>query len=84
MEAFILAHLYPQSHVSNAIASYAEAHSLDVRSYAFDDWHPGTTPVRLSIPSGWPMWPIQREAAVLLASQPIQWPTMEQRRSNND
>jgi|WetSurMetagenome_2_1015567.scaffolds.fasta_scaffold03146_12 hypothetical protein len=84
MGAFILAHLDPQSHVPNTIAKYAEAHSLDVRSYAFDGWYPGKTPVRLSIPSGWPMWPIQRDAVVLLASQPIQWPTKEQRVSSND
>jgi hypothetical protein len=84
MNAFVLAHTYAKSHITNKTISYADAHGLTVHSYAFDGWYPNTTPIRLSIPSNWPMWPIQRDAVVLLASQPIQWPTKEQRVSSND
>jgi len=31
-------------------------------------------PIRLTIPDNWPLWPIERDAAVLLHTQPITWP----------
>jgi hypothetical protein len=31
-------------------------------------------PIRLTIPDDWPLWPIERDVAVLLHTQPITWP----------
>lgn len=73
--AFILTHPYASS-IPESIATYGEMHALNVRSYPHDGWYnsPRTLPIRLSIPMNWPLWPICRDAAVLLHTQPIDWP----------
>ncbi|MDG4759284.1 hypothetical protein [Micromonospora sp. WMMD710] len=50
-------------------------HGLGVDSYSFDGWYAGRAlPIRLTIPQGWPLWPIERDAVLLLHTQPIEWP----------
>ena len=72
--AFILTHPYVSS-IPKSIAAYGAMHALSVRSLPYDGWYnsPHTLPIRLSIPTDWPLWPICRDAAVVLHTQPIDW-----------
>jgi len=75
--AFLLTQPYT-NRIPAATAAYARAHGLDVESYSFDGWYgSGTLPIRLSIPNNWPLWPIERDAVVVLHTQPIRWPDPE-------
>ena len=72
--AFILTHPYAKA-IPESLRTYAEMHGLSVRSDPSDDWYGhGALPIRLTIPDGWPLWPIERDAALLLHVQPIAWP----------
>jgi len=75
--AFLLTHPYAKT-LDRAGRDYASSHGLDVMvDYPGDRWYgSGTIAVRMSVPPGWPMWPIEQEAAVLLASQPIEWQSL--------
>lgn len=76
--AFILTQPYV-SEVPDSLRVYGRMHGLDVRSYSFDGWHDGRTlPIRLSIPDSWPLWPIERDAVLLLHTQPVVWPEPEE------
>jgi hypothetical protein len=75
--AFLLTQPYVDK-IPGALAAYARAHGLRVASYSFDGWYDRSTlPIRLSIPDNWPLWPIERDAAVVLHTQPISWPDPE-------
>jgi hypothetical protein len=72
--AFILTHPYVDD-IPERLESYAEMHGLRVDSLGFDAWYgAGALPIRLTIPDSWPLWPIERDAALLLHTQPIEWP----------
>ncbi|MEV4722560.1 hypothetical protein [Micromonospora humida] len=72
--AFLLTHPY-EDEVPQSLRVYADMHGLTVNSYPFDGWYGhGTLPIRLTIPWSWPLWPIERDAAVLLHTQPVTWP----------
>jgi len=72
--AFILTQPYV-TEIPKRLLSYAEMHGLSVDSYKFDGWYGhGSLPIRLTIPDDWPLWPIERDAALLLRTQPIAWP----------
>jgi hypothetical protein len=75
--AFILTHPYVKE-IPASLHTYAEMHGLQVDSDPVDRWYQdGALPIRLTIPDSWPLWPIERDAAVLLHTQPITWPTEE-------
>lgn len=72
--AFILTQPYVDE-VPAELRMYAEMHGLRVDSHSFDAWYGhGTMPIRLSLPMGWPLWPIERDAALLLHVAPVRWP----------
>ena len=72
--AFILTHPYVDE-IPTPLCTYAKMHGLRVDSYPYDRWyHDDALPVRLTIPDGWPLWPIERDAVVLLYTTPINWP----------
>lgn len=72
--AFILTQPYADE-IPETLRTYAEMHGLRIDSYPFDGWYGhDTLPIRLTIPADWPLWPIERDAAVLLHTQPIEWP----------
>jgi hypothetical protein len=72
--AFILTHPYVDE-IPDSLRTYAKMHGLSVESYPFDHWyHSRALPIRLTIPENWPLWPIERDAAVLLHTQPVKWP----------
>lgn len=71
--AFLLTQPYVKE-VPTSLRTYAEMHGLTIDSYP-DGWYGGgTLPIRLSIPEDWPLWPIERDAVVVLHTQPIRWP----------
>ncbi len=86
---FILTSPYT-SEVPGRLRVYAEAHGLELsvdghlrggelheeRHVWEDNWYyPGhALPIRLTVPVDWPMWPIEEQAFVLLATQPVEWP----------
>ena len=73
---FLLCHPYASS-VEDETLLYARAHGLQTGSYPEfgDGWYgTGALPVRLTISPSWPVWPIERKAAVLLSTQPVTWP----------
>ena len=73
--AFILTHPYV-TEIPGPLRTYAEMHGLTVDSYRFDRWYDDSAlPIRLTIPDNWPLWPIERDSAILLHTQPIAWPT---------
>jgi hypothetical protein len=75
--AFLLTQPYADK-IPEALAAYGWAHGLQVGTYSFDGWYgKSTLPVRLSIPDDWPLWPIERDAVVVLHTQPISWPSPE-------
>ena len=72
--AFILTHPYVDE-IPASLRTYAEMHGLRVDSYPTDGWYGhGSIPIRLTIPESWPLWPIERDAVLLLHTQPIPWP----------
>lgn len=72
--AFLLTQPYAEE-VPAELRVYAEMHSLNVQSFEFDAWYGhGTLPIRLAIPESWPLWPIERDAVLLLHTQPVRWP----------
>lgn len=72
--AFLLTHPYATK-IPEAIHTYGQMHGLDVETYEYDRWyHSAALPIRLTIPADWPIWPIEQEAALLLHTQPIDWP----------
>lgn len=74
---FILAHNYTSRRdVSDKTFAYAQAHGLTVDVYPeLDTWYgEGTLPIRLSIPHGWPLWPIERLSILLQHTHPVTWP----------
>ena len=74
---FLLAHPYADE-LDEKTELYAMAHGLYLETYPEDGWYgSGTIPVRLSLPSGWPVWSIERAAIVMLATQPVVWPEVE-------
>ncbi|MDR7277585.1 hypothetical protein [Catenuloplanes atrovinosus] len=75
--AFLLTQPYVDE-VPETLETYARAHGLQMASYPFDGWYGHSTmPIRLTIPSNWPLWPIERDAVILLHTQPITWPDAE-------
>jgi hypothetical protein len=75
--AFLLTQPYVDE-VPQTLTTYAWAHGLQVASYPFDGWYGHSTmPIRLTLPNNWPLWPIERDAAVVLHTQPIRWPDSE-------
>ncbi|MEU8024693.1 hypothetical protein AB0B88_21030 [Micromonospora haikouensis] len=75
--AFLLTHPYVDE-VPKSLRVYADMHGLRVRSDPFDGWYGhGALPIRLTIPTSWPLWPIERDAALLLHTQPVQWPEVD-------
>jgi hypothetical protein len=72
--AFILTHPYVEES-PRSLQTYAYMHGLQISSDPRDDWYGHSTlPIRLTIPNNWPLWPIERDAALLLHTQPIDWP----------
>lgn len=72
----MLSHPYSDQ-IEDDTRSYAKSHGLQAGSFPEfgDDWYgSGTIPIRLTIPPGWPLWPIDAVATVLLDTQPVQWP----------
>ena len=75
--AFILTHPYVDD-IPEQLEMYAAMHGLRVDTLRFDGWYDDTAlPIRLTIPESWPLWPIERDAVVLLHTQPIEWPPAE-------
>lgn len=78
---FVLAHPYGVD--ESEVAAYARPHGLryDIHppgSGAFlGAWYEGAYAVRLTVPDHWPVWPIERLAAVLLVAHPQRWPEVE-------
>lgn len=72
---FLLSHPY-SSETDVETRRYARAHGLCLaETYPGDDWYGhGALPVRMTLPDGWPLWPIEHTIAVLLATQPVKWP----------
>jgi len=71
---FMLLHPY-QPAASPELLHYAESHGLVIDSRPDDGWYgTGATPIRLSVPSGWPLWPIERLSILLQYTQPTAWP----------
>jgi hypothetical protein len=73
---FLLFHPYASA-ISEDTRRYAEAHGLDIDSHPEfgDDWYGHrTTPIRLTVPAQYPIWPIEAKSAVLLGTQPVAWP----------
>lgn len=71
---FLLSHPYARETAAET-KRYARAHGLRLAGACpGDDWcgH-GTHPVRMTLPDGWPLWPIEHTIAVLLATQPVEW-----------
>lgn len=76
-QPFLLFHPYSEK-VDEATEMYARAHGLDITSYDFDGWyHERTIPIRMSVPSGWPVWPLEAAAHTMLITQPVSWPDEE-------
>lgn len=84
---FLLAHLYDyDDELARDVTAYAGAHGLVVTVNRYGDisdgtdglgdaWYGhGSTAVRMAVSDDWPMWPVEQAAAVLLRSQPVQWP----------
>ncbi len=72
--AFLLTHPYTDQ-IPESLDTYAEMHGLRVDSSPLDGWYIDTAlPIRLTIPENWPLWPIERDAAVVLHTQPVIWP----------
>jgi len=72
--AFILTQPYVAK-IPASLRTYAEMHGLTVDSWDDDGWYGhGTLPIRLTIPESWPLWPIERDAVLLLHALPIAWP----------
>jgi hypothetical protein len=72
--AFLLTHPYAGS-IPEDLRVYGYMHGLQVESFPFDAWYGhATLPIRLTIPTNWPLWPIERDAALVLHTQPITWP----------
>jgi hypothetical protein len=58
----------------------AEALSADWMPFRDNWYYPGQAmPIRLTIPGGWPVWPIEEHATLLLAAQPVSWPEDDER-----
>jgi hypothetical protein len=75
--AFILTHPYVEE-IPEPMRVYADMHGLQINSWKFDGWYSDhALPIRLTIPADWPLWPIERDAIVLLHTQPVQWPADE-------
>jgi hypothetical protein len=72
--AFILTHPYVDE-IPDEMRIYARMHGLGIDSYQFDRWYNDSAlPIRMTIPANWPLWPIERDAALVLHTQPILWP----------
>lgn len=72
--AFLLTQPYVDE-VPESLHTYARMHGLRVDSFDFDGWYGhGALPIRLTLPTGWPLWPIERDAALLLHVRPVEWP----------
>lgn len=75
--AFLLTQPYV-TEIPEPMVAYAQAHGLRVASYELDGWYGRSAlPIRLSIPNTWPLWPIERDAVVVLHTQPTSWPDPE-------
>jgi hypothetical protein len=76
--AFLLTQPYVDK-IPQALTVYARAHGLHVTSHPLlDGWYGSSAlPIRLTIPNDWPLWPIEREAVVVLHTQPVRWPDLE-------
>jgi hypothetical protein len=76
--AFLLTQPYVDK-IRQALTAYARAHGLRVASYPLiDGWYGSSAlPIRLTIPNDWPLWPMEREAVVVLHTQPVRWPDPE-------
>ena len=75
---FLLSHPYSKE-LHEETTAYAEAHGLTVEVNRPEDrWYgPGTLSVRMSVGAmNWPLWPLERDAFVLLATQPVKWPDL--------
>lgn len=71
---FLLTHPYADT-IDKETELYAAAHGLDLDAYVHENWYGnGTIPIRLSLPSGWPVWSIEKAAIVMLVTQPVAWP----------
>jgi hypothetical protein len=87
--AFILAQPYATS-VPEKTKAYARAHALDIAvqlrepQAAADDhrwrdtWYGSGIAIRMTIPNSWPLWPIERDAALALHMFPMTWPKEEE------
>ena len=74
----MLTHPYVDD-IPEPLETYAAMHGLRVDTLRFDGWYDDTAlPIRLTIPDSWPLWPIERDAVVLLHTQPIEWPPAEE------
>ena len=72
--AFILTQPYCEE-IPGPLRTYADMHGLRIESHSYDGWYSDRTlPIRLTIPNDWPLWPIERDAALLLHTQPVTWP----------
>ncbi|KXK59268.1 hypothetical protein AWW66_25295 [Micromonospora rosaria] len=72
--AFLLTHPYVDE-VPERLRVYADMHGLAVDSNPFDRWYDDhALPIRMTIPPDWPLWPIERDAVLLLHTQPVEWP----------
>lgn len=75
--AFLLTHPYVDE-IPKRLRLYAEMHGLTVNSSPLDRWYGDSAlPIRMTIPENWPLWPIERDAVVLLHTQPVVWPAQD-------
>lgn len=78
---FLLSHPYlssvaPNTQIVDETRHYAESHGLRVDSLTeIDSWYGhDSTPIRMSVPDGWPLWPLERMSVLAQYTQPVTWP----------
>lgn len=73
-DIFILTHPYVDK-IPDKLLTYATMHGLSATSWRKPDgWYgSGAMPIRLGISPDWPLWPIEREVALIKYHSPIAW-----------
>jgi hypothetical protein len=80
---FILTHPYVDK-IPTSLRTYAAMHGLSASSWGADRWYStNALPIRLTVPDRWPLWPIERDVALLLHVAPIRWPEEDPGRTSD-
>lgn len=70
---FLLSHPYSKE-IEGSTKMYAAAHGLHISSNVEDGWYSDKAlPIRMDVPSSWPVWPIEVVAHSMLAVEPVCW-----------